>query len=58
MIDNTGMIVAFDEFIEPYRAIYEKVGTYSIHTIKNNNASYQELLKMSADEIQKQLEKP
>jgi len=56
--DSTGTIVAFDEFIEPYRAIYEEVGTYSIHTIQNNNASYQELLEMSADEVQKQLEKP
>ena len=57
-MDNIGTIVAFDEFIEPYKAIYEEVGMYSIHTIQNNNASYQELLEMSADEVQKRLEKP
>jgi hypothetical protein len=50
-LDNTNEVVSFDEFIEPYRNIYEELGKYSIYTIKNNGISYKDVLGMKLEEI-------
>jgi len=34
-VDHTGEVVAFDEFIEGYRAHYEELGTFEVYRIKN-----------------------
>ena len=50
-LDNTNEVVAFDEFIEPYRSIYEELGKYSIYTIENNGISYRDVLELEFEEI-------
>jgi hypothetical protein len=50
-LDSTGEVVAFDEFIEPYRSIYEEIGTFSVQTIKSNGKTYKEILGLSTEEI-------
>lgn len=50
-LDSTGEVVAFDEFIESYRSIYEEIGTYSVHTIKRKGKSYKDVLELSTEEV-------
>jgi len=50
-LDYTNEVVAFDEFIEPYRSTYEELGKYSIYTIKNNGISYKNVLKLGFEDI-------
>ena len=50
-LDSTGEVVAFDEFIESYRSIYEEIGTYFVYTIKSKGKSYKEVLKLSTEVV-------
>jgi hypothetical protein len=50
-LDNTNEVVAFDEFIETYRDVYEKLRKYSIYTIKNDGISYKDVLELKLEEI-------
>ena len=52
-LDHTGEVVAFDEFIETYRLIYEELGTYEIYTIQNKNMDYKKILSLNKSEILK-----
>jgi len=45
-LDHTGEVVAFDEFIEGYRSLYEELGKFEIYKIANPSLSYQEILKL------------
>lgn len=50
-IDGTGQIVSFDEFIEPYRSLYEEIGTYTVETIKNKGYTYKQLLEFNTEAV-------
>ena len=50
-LDHTDEVVAFDEFIEPYRDFYEELGKYSIYTIKSDGISYKDVLGLKLEEI-------
>jgi len=50
-LDSTGEVVAFDEFIETYRYLYEAIGTYSVHTIKSEGKLYKEILELSHKDV-------
>ena len=50
-LDNQNEVVAFDEFVETYRDLYEELGTYTICTIKNNGISYKDVLELKIEEI-------
>jgi hypothetical protein len=50
-LDHTNEVVAFDEFIETYRDMYEELGKYTIYTIKNNGFSYKKVLDLNLKEV-------
>jgi len=50
-LDNSGEVISFDEFIEPYRPLYEEVGSYSVHTIESKGKSYKEILQLTSNDI-------
>ncbi|WP_353662636.1 nucleotidyl transferase AbiEii/AbiGii toxin family protein [Hydrogenimonas sp. SS33] len=50
-VDHTGEVVAFDEFIEPYRALYAELGDFKIYTIPNTGLEYRDLLEMDESQI-------
>jgi len=51
-LDHTGEVVAFDEFIEPYRVLYAELGDFEIYTIPNTGLDYRDLLEMDKGEIE------
>ena len=50
-LDDTGEVVALDEFVEVYRSLYEEIRIYEVYTIPNKGFSYCEVLTMTRDEI-------
>ena len=50
-LDHTGEVVAFDEFIEGYRSLYEELGKFEIYKITNPGLSYQEILKLDKAKV-------
>lgn len=51
-VDNTE-VVAFDEFIEMYRSVYEEVGKFDIYIIENIGITYKEVLNLKRKEVLK-----
>ena len=51
-VDSTE-VVAFDEFIEMYRSVYEEVGKFDIYTIENTGITYKEVLNLKRKEVLK-----
>jgi hypothetical protein len=51
-LDHTGEVVAFDEFIEPYRPLYAELGDFKIITIPNTGLEYRDLLEMDKNQIE------
>jgi hypothetical protein len=51
-LDGTGEAVAFDEFIEAYRPVYEEIGPFEVYRIKNPGLGYREILKLSKEEVE------
>jgi len=50
-LDHTGEVVAFDEFIDVYRSLYEELGTFEIFKISNPGLSYQDILKLNKTKV-------
>ena len=50
-LDHTGEVVAFDEFIEGYRSLYEELGSFEIFRITNPGLDYQDILKLDKTEV-------
>ncbi len=50
-LDHTGEVVAFDEFIEGYRSLYEELGKFEIYKITNPGLSYQKILKLDKAKV-------
>ncbi len=50
-LDHTGEVVAFDEFIDEYRSLYEELGSFSIYTINNPRLSYKEILQLNKEAV-------
>ncbi len=50
-LDHTGEVVAFDEFIEVYRPLYEELGPYEVYTIQNKGMDYKQILSLTKNEI-------
>ena len=50
-LDHTGEVVAFDEFIEVYRPLYEELGLYEVYTIQNKGMDYKQILSLTKNEI-------
>ena len=51
-VDSTE-VVAFDEFIEMYRSVYEEVGKFDIYTIENTGITYKDVLNLKRKEVLK-----
>ena len=50
-LDHTGEVVAFDEFIEGYRPLYEELGSFEVLSIKNPGLNYREILEMDTAKV-------
>ena len=50
-LDHTGEVVAFDEFIEGYRSLYEELGSFEIFKITNPGLDYRDILKLDKTEV-------
>jgi hypothetical protein len=50
-LDHTGEVVAFDEFIEGCRSLYEELGSFEIFKITNPGLDYQDILKLDKTEV-------
>ncbi len=50
-MDHTGEVVAFDEFVEGYRPVYEDLGAFEIVTIRNPGLDYRAILELKRAEI-------
>jgi len=50
-LDHTGEVVAFDEFIEGYRSLYEELGSFEIFRITNPGLGYRDILKLDKTEV-------
>ncbi|WP_457606269.1 nucleotidyl transferase AbiEii/AbiGii toxin family protein [Nitratifractor sp.] len=52
-LDYTGEVVAFDEFIEGYRALYAELGNFEVFSIRNPGLSYREILRLDKGKLEK-----
>jgi hypothetical protein len=50
-LDHSGEVVAFDEFIEGYRSLYEELGSFEIFKITNLGLDYQDILKLDKTKV-------